>query len=121
MSDFFDVNEVKTRKPHECIFCRRVIPAGKTAFNAHGMWDGQWQHWYSCGFCWGNEEISGHDEEEWISGDEFECWASEELATCPSCGEPYAKQKWIGNEQQTLEFTCKKCGHIWNRFIGWAM
>jgi hypothetical protein len=47
----------KTRKPHNCIFCGRIIPAGSTnIYNWSGMYDGEFQNSYSCNWCEDNHD-----------------------------------------------------------------
>ena len=42
----------KTRKPHNCIFCGRVIPAGTpNIYNLVGLFEGDFQNAYACHWC----------------------------------------------------------------------
>jgi len=42
----------KTRKPHRCIFCARLIPTGTTnVLNWAGLFDGNFQNSYACNWC----------------------------------------------------------------------
>jgi hypothetical protein len=42
----------KTRKPHRCEFCGRIIPAGTlNILNWAGLYDGDFQNSYACHWC----------------------------------------------------------------------
>lgn len=46
----------KTRKPHTCAFCGRVIPSGSTdILNWSGKWEGDFQNSYACNWCEDNQ------------------------------------------------------------------
>lgn len=44
-------NEVKCRKPHKCLGCRRVIERGETALYTSSLYDGHWSNYYTCNLC----------------------------------------------------------------------
>ena len=119
MSDFGEMRKVITRKPHSCEYCGRIIPVGSTAHNCRGMWDGEWQNWYACDFCKGDDAISEYTRDP-ISGDEFNEWMHEQdFAACPKC------KVWRGNidwewskDGMSINFECGDCEIEWNHFIG---
>lgn len=41
----------KTRKPHRCDGCGKMIPAGSSATNNSGLFDGKWFSDYTCDTC----------------------------------------------------------------------
>ncbi len=44
---FNELNEVlKTRKPHECVWCKSAITIGEPCLNYVGHWEGDFQNWY---------------------------------------------------------------------------
>ena len=61
---FCDTSHVhKTRKPHTCEFCGRVIPTGATnILNWKGMWEGEFQNSYACNWC---EDHQKHLVDDW--------------------------------------------------------
>lgn len=119
MSEFFIEKHIKkTRKPHECVYCQRSIPVGKSATNCVGKWQGDFQNWYADDFCFNNKEIT-EGCEEGISGDEFDYWIREnEKGKCPSCGDRYnTDMKW-DKTREIVNFECEECETKWSVFIG---
>lgn len=47
----YDCKHVKTRKPHVCFLCGRVIEAGKEALYESGKYDGDFFRRYTCKDC----------------------------------------------------------------------
>lgn len=122
MSNFGGTNHVTTRKPHSCIFCNRAIPVKSNAYNYRGMWEDNWQNWYSCEICQTNDDISG-DSSEGISGDEFRDWVYEQdFADCPKCKATYSEIdfEW-SKDETTLLFECSDCEEKWEKFIGFEV
>ena len=119
MSDFGTLKKINTRKPHQCLFCGRTIPVKTEAFNFKGYWENEWQNWYSCAICNGNDDISG-DSAEGINGTEFQEWAYEQKwADCPKCKANYSDIEFVwSDDEKTLEFECQACGEKWEHFIG---
>jgi hypothetical protein len=122
-----EIKKVKTRKPHRCETCCRIIPSGITAYHTGGMWEGDWQNWYMCKFC--------HDHEVWESGEyvsdgDFTQWLYEQdFYNCPSCKgiDPETGKKhrcnpdwdWSEDDEIVL-FECDICDHKWSVYIGWG-
>ena len=119
MSDFGTLKRIKTRKPHQCLFCLRTIPTKTAAYNYSGMWEGYWQNNYSCEVCQTNDDITS-EQSDGICGDEFNDWAFEqEWAVCPVCKKHYGGIGFEWSEdEKTLVFTCQTCGETWEHFIG---
>lgn len=47
----------KTKKPHTCEFCGRVIPSGSLSiYHWKGLWDGEFQNSYACYWCNENKD-----------------------------------------------------------------
>lgn len=116
MSDFGSwFYPVKTRKPHLCIFCERIIPKETKALHSSGMLEGDWQNWYCCNPCRDNGVTKITDG--YVSGDEFNLWAeNQEWYRCPKCGNFPIKKKW-SKSGKTIEYECN-CGNKWTKFIG---
>lgn len=122
-----EMKEVKTRTPHGCVTCGRTIPKRSQAMHTGGMYEGDWQNWYMCKFCYDHEV---YESGEYVSGDEFYYWvADQDFYTCPSCkGIDPDKGKlcrshpdWEWSEdQKTLLFECDVCGHKWEQYIGFG-
>lgn len=57
--DFINTNIVsKTRKPHRCVICNRIIPKGtKNIYHYSGMFNGNFQNSYICNWCEDHEDI----------------------------------------------------------------
>ena len=52
MSDCYTAAIIKrTRKPHKCDACRRIIPKGSGAFHQWGKSDGAFYSYYLCSTC----------------------------------------------------------------------
>lgn len=66
--DFYCEEHVKTRKPHRCEFCGRIIPS-RTPNILHwkGMWDGEFQNSYACNWCEDNQKYLVDDSNNEIS------------------------------------------------------
>ena len=48
-----DFTRIKTcRKPHKCITCGRIIHPGFHAHNYVGNFEGDFQNWYMCDYCY---------------------------------------------------------------------
>lgn len=113
MSDFGNYKQLKTTKPHECVYCRRIIPKGTSCFNYRGMFQGDWQNWYSCEFC---EKHVDPVMNEPISGDELIDWiTSSEYFKCPNCGKHTSSHEyeWKNNDTNVL-IECIECEHEWS-------
>lgn len=120
MSDFGEYKLVKTRKPHICVYCRRLIPAKSATYHQSGRFEGDWQNWYACQTC---DSLTddffefGHDN--YIDGDEFNDWAYEqEWHICEECGSRYDVDHEFSADGLVLEMECTTCGNTWNKFIG---
>ena len=50
-ADIYDQTYVKTRKPHRCAGCRKIIPAGSRMSYSRCLFDGHWSNWYECEDC----------------------------------------------------------------------
>ena len=116
MGDFGDFKHVKTRKEHQCVFCGRTIPKGTKARNFSGLWEGDWQNWYTCGFCEREVENEYANTGEEISGDEFRYWLEESKHfTCPHSGNNEYRNRngwgWIDNTH--IQLGCGKCKKEW--------
>jgi len=63
--EFCDVKHIeKTRKPHICVFCRRVIPSGSPNIKYWaGLTDSGFQHSYACHWCEKHEAKLCDDDE----------------------------------------------------------
>ncbi len=71
--EFCDVKHIeKTRKPHICVFCRRVIPAGSPNIKYWaGLTDNGFQRSYACHWCEKHEDKLCDDDDEIL--DFWEC------------------------------------------------
>ncbi|NEP60440.1 MAG: hypothetical protein F6K31_26135 [Symploca sp. SIO2G7] len=47
----YEVGIIKTRKVHRCIECRRIIKKGEQAEKFDGLYEKEWQHYYTCEEC----------------------------------------------------------------------
>ena len=74
--DFCETKIIKkTRKPHNCAMCGRIIPTGsKNILHWYGKFDGEFQNSYACNYCEDHQdefiddytqEIIGLDEVLW--------------------------------------------------------
>jgi hypothetical protein len=90
------------------------------------MWDGDWQHWYMCKFCYDHDVNQDY---EYVSHEDFAGWLHEQdFYNCPDCkgidSETGKKHRcnpdweWSDNEEDVL-FECDICGHKWFVHIGW--
>lgn len=50
-ADIYDQTDVKTRKPHCCAGCHKIIPAGSQMSYTRCLFDGHWSNWYECEDC----------------------------------------------------------------------
>lgn len=86
------------------------------ARNFNGIWEGDWQNWYTCGFCEKYVESEYANPEECISGDEFWEWLGDsENVNCDKCkgvtGRFHTKRKWVDDTH--IRFYCSECGNEW--------
>jgi len=113
-STFGDYEIRKIRKEHICVSCNRKIPIGKKANYYNGMWEGDWQNWYMCMFCY---EMELCEPGEGISGDEFHYWVSEEEC-CPKCLCTGVDWEWT-DDNESIDLYCSDCSYKWVKEIGW--
>jgi len=115
MGNFGKYKYVKTRKPHSCIYCGRKLPAGSRMRNYHGLWEGNWQNWYCCGFCEKNVEPEYAEPGECISGDEFSSWFYDsDHVVCKKCSgnrRYYSEWDWV--DLTHIKITCGDCYYEW--------
>ena len=113
MSDFGTYKDVKIRKEHSCIYCSRTIPIGSIARNYRGMWQGDWQNWYACGFCIENVEPCSDGEE--INGSEFAEWFYDtDHMVCKKCETRYRNNwDWEDDSNTAIRVFCAKCSDEW--------
>jgi hypothetical protein len=73
--EFCDVKHIeKTRKPHKCEFCRRVIPAGSPNIKYWaGLTDDGFQRSYACHWCEKHEDHLVDDYDDDTILDFWEC------------------------------------------------
>ena len=119
MSGFDDFKMIKkTRKPHKCITCSRKIPIGSKAHNYIGTYEGEFQSWYQCDWCYW--KLDSDDFSEGISGDEFiEQFFETESGTCPICKAKYGTLEWDWSKDETiLKMECTNCDTQWEVLIG---
>ena len=127
MSDFGNYKLVKTKKPHRCVTCNRIIPVGNKMYNYNGMYEGDWQNWYMCQPC---ETLDVSDGNDYLDGDDFSEWLREyfKQSECPKCHgvDEYGyhdnyHSDWDWSEDlKTVEFTCEVCGNKWSYYIGFG-
>ena len=115
MSDFGNYKYVKTRKIHHCVYCNRAIPIGTMARNFSGIWEGDWQNWYTCGFCEKEVEPNYAEPSDGISGDEFSNWLYEsDYVICKKCnGNRRYSAEWDWIDITHIKVTCGDCWHEW--------
>ena len=72
--DFCDVKIIKkTRKPHKCVFCGRIIPVGSQNIEHwHGLHDEGFQCSYACHWCEKHEERFISDN--WVDDEILDFW-----------------------------------------------
>ena len=51
VAEFYEETVVKSRKPHRCEACNRVIPVGELALSFSGKHDGTFFSGHTCGEC----------------------------------------------------------------------
>jgi hypothetical protein len=118
MGNFGEFKYVKTRKQQTCIYCGRKLPAGTNMRNYHGLWEGDWQNWYCCGFCEKNVEPEYTTPGEEIDGDEFSNWFHESnYVICPKCNNQKNRyhNDWDWTDLTHIKVECGDfdCGHEW--------
>lgn len=116
MSDFGEYRYVKIRKPHQCVYCGRTLLIGITARLYKGLFQGDWQNWYACGFCVENVEPSYAEPNEFISGDEFSEWLwDSDHYKCKKCENKmyrhHNSSDWINSTH--LKISCGDCDNEW--------
>lgn len=112
MSDFGNYSQIKIRKDHKCVYCERTIPKGTSCFNYRGLWQGDWQNWYSCEFCEIHVDPISNEP---ISGDEFINWlTSSSHFKCPNCEKHTSNHnfKWSKN-CTAVDVQCTQCQFEW--------
>lgn len=107
---------IKTRKPHTCLICNRIIPKGFRAYHTGGMWQGDWQNWYCCTYCH-NEVIDFNGEE--VGEQDFTDYVYElSESHCPDCKGKYGDIDFdISEDSDVIKFTCNDCGRTWTHQI----
>jgi len=84
---FVDTKFVKrTRKPHNCEFCGRVIDIGESALDCFCVADGDANSYYMCGWCMSNMSRVT-DEQEFTYGELYDhVQDALDSPECESCG-----------------------------------
>ncbi len=109
----------KTRKPHKCVCCGRLIPTGSVDINYFcGKCDGDFQSSYECNWCEDNREIFLYDNYYY---DFWDCIQDHfyDLFTkyneC-DCTEAHGLAGSIGSKLSGdyLVFYCENCGKVWH-------
>lgn len=110
---------VKSRKPHLCESCGRVIPKGTEILNHHGIDSNEFFHWYECLFCMKN--IKDRFDENWDRGEPFLYWFQEQEFKCPNCGKVIMKYSFDKNNNRYLKLKCEDCGRAFSLFVGYGL
>lgn len=121
---FCDTRAIKkTRKPHKCDFCGRIIPKGSIRIlNWKGLWDGEFQNSYACNWCNGHQDRLVDD---WDNSmlDFWDCLREDifydEFCKYKEC-DCLDEQGFLGNIKPKLDgdyliFKCEDCGKEWHR------
>lgn len=108
---FNDFRHIKnTKSPHRCIICTRCIPPGHKAHNYVGEYEGEFQNWYTCDYCYQNDLIPYNEE---ISCDGQEFYSHIEVKfECEECGsvvDPCIRRNKENPELYII--TCQTCGN----------
>ena len=101
----------KTRKPHTCIFCSRIIPTGNEIEENCGVWGGEFQHYYFCTRC--RKFIDEYDvclEDGFSEGDFFDYALSHLDTVCQNCKSYRLDHDW-SEDTLICTMTCTECGH----------
>ena len=102
----------RTRKPHTCEFCGRVIDVGESALNCFCV-DGSDVHgYYLCGWCMSNMS-SVTDEQEFIPGELYEHVLNAlDRPKCESCGNDDIDID-LNTKCGNVILKCNECANIW--------
>ena len=104
----------KTRKPHQCTYCNRIIPIGNKAYSWFYSWGGTDSgSGYSCCPCENSKLVDKQDYQDGdeISGDISDYIQGNEYPDikCPKCGSHnFDSWEWSENQEDMI-FTCKEC------------
>lgn len=100
----------KSRKEHQCISCGRLTPPGSKVHNYVGEYEGDFQNWHLCDYCYEyvypkiNEEIDVYYE--------LLTYLQYTYDTCPECGWNYGDPKVNRDKDDKCLYTITyKCGH----------
>lgn len=106
--ELYDSKRVKTRKPHTCFLCGRVIEAGKEALYESGKWEGDFFRRYTCEDC---EPLAGDfwefvDGETYSPVEDFVAMLQESINIDKPLSHPLV-----------IDIGCKECGRI--KVVDW--
>lgn len=101
MMECYDCKHVKTRKPHVCFLCGRVIEAGKEALYESGKYDSDFFRRYTCKDC---EPLTNQFWES-VDGESYDTITDfkEMLWTSIDLGKPL-------NHPLIVDIDCRECG-----------
>lgn len=101
----------KTRTPHRCITCGRIIPTGSKSHNYVGEYEGDFQNWHLCDYC--HEYVYPQ-----IAGEEIDVYYALftylqcTYDTCPECGWNYGDPKIHRDKDNSCLYIVEyRCGH----------
>ncbi len=116
MSKFYDFTHIKkTRTRHWCAMCNRLIPEKHKAHYYVGEFEGDFQDWYLCDFCYSNV-LGTLEDGEYLDIEYFWKYFRENLLRCPVCGksdEYEDKIRLPDNMAEIVNCTCSHCGNTY--------
>lgn len=106
--------KVVTKKPHVCVYCKRLIPTGKLA-TAHTSFDEDGVYTcYECGACARDPLALVDCDDGEVSSDSILIYHE---PTCEKCGKLYKYNSYLLNGD--LMFVCRGCGNTKTIAYGW--
>lgn len=117
MSDFHSRKTIKTRKPHDCIYCNRRIGVGELAVYQTGKYEGNMYNHYMCLWC--DNNVSNLETYGEGGSYEFEVGGLHERVgdnmiplECLKCrSDDMDYDVDTHPDKECIDFKCQTCGH----------
>jgi hypothetical protein len=111
---FWNTIEIKkTRKPHKCAYCGRIIPYGSSCESNSGTYEGDFCYYHICNRCVKFIYVYNCDLEDGFSEGDFYDYINDLSVACPECTSLYHDHEW-DNTCMICEYECDDCKHKWN-------
>jgi hypothetical protein len=112
---FWNTRQIKrTKKPHQCQFCGRIIPAGSSCESNSGTFDGEFNYYHLCNRCVKFIQVHNCDLSDGFNlGDFYDCICDLRV-DCPECASQYYQYDHVWDvSKMSCTYECDECDNKW--------